>query len=95
MRNGSLRDYYGENSASVGEPIGAITLADCEAFRADLAGRLARRTVNNVWQPFAAVFRHAMRAGAISANPADAIDRSTATNAPNADTCHHPLPGRR
>ena len=78
-----------------GRPIGAITLTDCEQFRADLAGRLARRTVNNVWQPFAAVFRYAMRANAVPASPADAIDRSTATNAhnPDADTCHHPLSG--
>ena len=79
-----------------GKAIGAVTLVDCEQFRADLASRLARRTVNNVWQPFAAVFRYVMRANAIPASPADAIDRTATTNAYNAtdaDTRHHPLSG--
>ena len=62
-----------------GKAIGAVTLVDCEQFRADLASRLARRTVNNVWQPFAAVFRYAIRANTILASPADAIDRTATT----------------
>ena len=52
--------------------------------------------MNNVWLPFAAVSGYAMRANAIPASPADAIDRTATTNAYNAtdaDTCHHPLSG--
>ena len=57
------------------KPIGAITLADCEKYRAELAGSLSPRTVNNVWAGFSATLRYAQRAGAIPANPADHVER--------------------
>ncbi|MDH6247305.1 hypothetical protein [Mycobacterium sp. OTB74] len=78
-----------------GKAIGAITLVDCEEFRADLAASLSRRSVRNVWWPFAAVFRYAQRANALTTNPAEAIDRATgsASRPTTLNTAH--LPGRR
>jgi integrase len=78
-----------------GKAIGAITLVDCEQFRADLAARLSRRSVQNVWWPFAAVFRYAQRAGAITASPADAIDRAATRRTASAAEGfeHRPLTG--
>lgn len=76
-----------------GKAIGAITLADCEAFRADLATRLTRRSVQNVWWPFAAVFRYAQRGNAIAASPASAVDRATGHTTPATDFEHRPLNG--
>lgn len=61
--------------------IGAITLVDCEEFRAQLAVRLRPGTVRNVWWPFSAVFHYAARAGAITTSPADAVDRASGTGA--------------
>ena len=59
-------------------PIGAITLLDCEQFRADLASRRSSRTVRNVWQVLRHVLRYAYEHNAITAVPTDAIDRTTA-----------------
>jgi integrase len=39
--------------------VGAITVKDCRAFRADLSGRLSRRTIANVWRMLRAVLRDA------------------------------------
>ncbi len=59
-------------------PIGAITLLDCERFRADLAARRSARTVRNIWQVLRHVLRYAYEHNAITAVPTDAIDRTTA-----------------
>jgi integrase len=58
--------------------VATVTPADCEAFRADLAGRLSRNTVNNVWRVFRHVLRYAQRHNAIPANPADAVELGNA-----------------
>jgi integrase len=47
---------------------------DCEAYRADLATRLSRNTVNNIWRVLRHILRYAQRHNAIPANPADAVD---------------------
>lgn len=56
--------------------VGAITLADCRAFRADLAEQRSRSTVANVWRMFRAVLRDAQRHNAIQAMPTDGVERN-------------------
>ena len=73
-------------------PIGAITLLDCEQFRADLASRRSSRTVRNVWQVLRHVLRYAYEHNAITAVPTDAIDRTTARYAVGDDTGFEPHP---
>ena len=51
-----------------GKAIGAVTVLDCEQFRADLATRLGRRTVRNVWQVLRHVLRYAYEHNAITAH---------------------------
>jgi len=58
--------------------VASITPRDCEAFRADLACRLSRSTVNNVWRVFRHVLRYAHRHNAIPANPAYAVELGSA-----------------
>jgi integrase len=70
--------------------VSTITPADAEAFRAELAARLSRNTVNNVWRVFRHVLRYALRHNAIPANPADAVELGNAHGTP-APTRRHTL----
>jgi integrase len=73
--------------------IGAITLTDCERFRADLLTTRRPRTVRNIWQVLRHVLRYAYEHNAIPAVPTDAIDRTSAKYAvcDDAGFTHHPL----
>ncbi|SRX95102.1 Phage integrase [Moorella thermoacetica ATCC] [Mycobacterium shimoidei] len=64
-----------------GKAIGAITVMDCEQFRADLVTTHCPRSVRNVWQVLRHVLRYAYQHNAIIAVPTDAIDRTTAKHA--------------
>ena len=56
--------------------VGAITVADCRAFRADLSERLSGATIANVWRMFRAVLRDAFKQNAIPALPTDGVERN-------------------
>jgi integrase len=56
--------------------VGAITVTDCEQFRADLLSTRRPRTVRNVLQLLDRVLEYAYEHKAIGAVPTDVIDRS-------------------
>src|SRR5258705_10203129 len=56
--------------------VGAITVTDCEQFRADLLAKRRPKTVRNVWQMLDRVLEYAYEHKAIGAVPTDVIDRS-------------------
>ena len=56
--------------------VGAITVTDCELFRAELLANRRPRTVRNVWQMLDRVLEYAYERQAISAVPTDVIDRA-------------------
>jgi integrase len=56
--------------------VSAITVTDCERFRADLLATLPPRTVRNVWQLLDRVLEYAYERQAIGAVPTDVIDRA-------------------
>ncbi|MDA4105709.1 tyrosine-type recombinase/integrase [Mycolicibacterium holsaticum] len=100
LRTGTLDNYERLMRADIlprfgDTAIGAITLVECEEFRADLAARLKPRSVANVWWPFAAVFRYAMRAKALQSSPADAIDRAPSGRRVTNTFKPHPLTGQQ
>ena len=73
--------------------VGAITVTDCERFRADLLANRRPRTVRNVWQMLDRVLEYAYEHKAISAVPTDVIDRSAMHYAVGDDAgfAAHPL----
>lgn len=84
VTTGVLKDGTRENYATIlkthvlprfgDKAIGAITVADCREFRADLAARLAPGTLGNVWRVFRAVMRDAYAQQAIPSLPTDGVD---------------------
>jgi integrase len=72
--------------------IGAITVTDCEQFRADLLANRRPRTVRNVWQMLDRVLEYAYEHKAIGAVPTDVIDRSAMHYAVGDDTGFEPHP---
>ena len=72
--------------------IGAITVTDCEQFRADLLATRRPRTVRNVWQMLDRVLEYAYEHKAIGAVPTDVIDRSAMHYAVGDDTGFEPHP---
>jgi integrase len=61
-----------------GKAVSAITVTDCEQFRAGLLATRRPRTVRNVWQLLDRVLEYAYEHKAIGAVPTDVIDRSAA-----------------
>jgi len=84
VTTGALKDGTRENYETIlkthvlprfgDRAIGSITVADCREFRAELAGRLARGTLGNVWRVFRAVLRDAYVQQAIPSLPTDGVD---------------------
>lgn len=72
--------------------VGAITVTDCEQFRANLLATRRPRTVRNVWQMLDRVLKYAYEHNAIGAVPADVIDRSAMHYAVGDDTGFEPHP---
>jgi integrase len=72
--------------------ISAITVTDCEQFRADLLATRRPRTVRNVWQMLDRVLESAYEHKAVGAVPTDVIDRSAAHYAVGDDTGFEPHP---
>lgn len=72
--------------------VGAISLADCRAFRADLAEQRSRSTVANVWRMFRAVLRDAQRHNAIQVMPTEGVERSRRAVG-NVDRRHRAITG--
>ena len=72
--------------------VGAITVTDCEQFRADLLANRRPRTVRNVWQMLDRVLEYAYEHKAIGAVPTDVIDRSAMHYAVGDDTGFEPHP---
>ena len=72
--------------------VGAITVTDCEAFRAELLANRRPRTVRNVWQMLDRVLEYAYEHKAIGAVPTDVIDRSAAHYAVGDDAGFQPHP---
>lgn len=73
--------------------VGAITLAECRAFRADLAERRSRSTVANVWRMFRSVLRDAQRHNAIAVMPKDGVERNRHAVGNTADTPRRAITG--
>lgn len=73
--------------------VGAISLADCRAFRADLAERRSRSTVANVWRMFRAVLRDAQRHNAIAVMPTDGVERNRRAVGSSVDTPRRAITG--
>ncbi len=72
--------------------VGAITVTDCERFRADLLATRRPRTVRNVWQMLDRVLEYAYERQAIGAVPTDVIDRSASPYAVGDDAGFEPHP---
>jgi integrase len=72
--------------------VGAITVTDCERFRADLLATRRPRTVRNVWQMLDRVLEYAYEHKAIGAVPTDVIDRAAMHYAVGDDTGFEPHP---
>ena len=72
--------------------VGAITVTDCEPFRANLLANRRPRTVRNVWQMLDRVLEYAYEHKAIGAVPTDVIDRSAMHYAVGDDTGFEPHP---
>jgi integrase len=72
--------------------VSAITVADCETFRAELLANRRPRTVRNVWQMLDRVLEYAYEHKAIGAVPTDVIDRSAMHYAVGDDTGFEPHP---
>jgi integrase len=72
--------------------VGAVTVTDCELFRAELLTNRRPRTVRNVWQMLDRVLEYAYEHKAISAVPTDVIDRAAAHYAVGDDTGFEPHP---
>ena len=72
--------------------VGAITVTDCEQFRANLLANRRPRTVRNVWQMLDRVLEYAYEHKAIGAVPTDVIDRSAMHYAVGDDTGFEPHP---
>ena len=56
--------------------VGAVTVTDCERFRADLLASRRPRTVRTIWQMLDRVLEYAYEHKAIGAVPTDVIDRA-------------------
>jgi integrase len=56
--------------------VGAITVTDCESFRAELLANRRPRTVRTVWQLLDRILEYAYEQRAIGAVPTDVIDRA-------------------
>jgi integrase len=96
MKQGTFEKYTQTLAHDVhprfgGKAIASITVMDCEMFRADLAGRLRRATVNNVWRVLRHVLRYAQRHNAILANPADAVELGSVHAVGAQDSARHAL----
>jgi len=72
--------------------VGAITVTDCEQFRANLLANRRPRTVRNVWQMLDRVLEYAYEHKAIGAVPTDVIDRAAVHYAVGDDTGFQPHP---
>ena len=72
--------------------VGAITVTDCEQFRANLLANRRPRTVRNVGQMLDRVLEYAYEHKAIGAVPTDVIDRSAMHYAVGDDTGFEPHP---
>ena len=72
--------------------VSAITVTDCEAFRADLLATRRPRTVRNVWQMLDRVLEYAYEHKAIGAVPTDVIDRAAVHYAVGDDAGFEPHP---
>ena len=72
--------------------VGAVTVTDCEQFRAELLANRRPRTVRNVWQMLDRVLEYAYEHKAIGAVPTDVIDRAAVHYAVGDDTGFEPHP---
>lgn len=72
--------------------VGAITVTDCEQFRAELLANRRPRTVRNVWQMLDRVLEYAYEHKAIGAVPTDVIDRAAVHYAVGDDIGFEPHP---
>ncbi len=72
--------------------VSAITVTDCEQFRADLLSTRRPRTVRTIWQMLDRVLEYAYEHKAISAVPTDVIDRAAVHYAVGDDAGFEPHP---
>jgi integrase len=72
--------------------VSAITVTDCELFRAELLANRRPRTVRNVWQMLDRLLEYAYERRAIGAVPTDVLDRSAMHYAVGDDTAFAPHP---
>ena len=72
--------------------VGAITVTDCEQFRAGMLANRRPRTVRNVWQMLGRVLGYAYEHKAIGAVPTDVIDRAAVHYAVGDDAGFEPHP---
>ena len=72
--------------------VGAVTVTDCEQFRADLLATRRPRTVRTIWQLLDRVLEYAYEHKSIGAVPTDVIDRAAARYAVGDDTGYEPHP---
>ncbi|NDJ91829.1 tyrosine-type recombinase/integrase [Mycolicibacter kumamotonensis] len=75
-----------------GKAVGAISVADCDQFRAALLVGRRPRTVRAVWQMLDRVLEYAYEHNAISAVPTDVIDRAAAHHGVGDDSGFEPHP---